>query len=218
MEMRKFIGISIVTVVSALLLGGCATSRSVVTPEIATTAGPAQGPAVRIMKVEDQRVFRLEPDKPYLPSLSDNAIQDNAVTSRAIARKRNTYGKALGDVLLPEKQTVAGLTQTAIEQGFREAGYRVLKPGQPGYDDALPVTATINQFWAWMTPGFWAISLEQTSEVVVKAPIKSFEGGATINAQTKESMQFAGEDAWKEIVAKSLADLVRGIKTKLGSI
>lgn len=216
--MHKSTGLAIAFAISSLLMGGCATSRSVVAPQIATSANTAQGPAVRIEKVEDQRVFLIAPGTPDVPSLSDDAIQDKATTARAIARKRNTYGKALGDVLLPEQQTVSGLTQTAIEQGFREAGYRVISKGQPGYDEAIPVSANIKQFWAWMNPGFWAISLEQRSEIVVKAPIKQFETGATINAQAKESMQFAGEDAWNEIVTKGLADLIRSLKTKLSSI
>lgn len=213
--MRRFKGFTLVLALSSLLLGGCATSRSVVAPQVAVSSGSGNGPAVRIEKIEDQRTFEIAPSSPDIPSLSDDNIADKATTTRAIARKRNGYGKAMGDVLLPEQQTVAGLVQTAIEQGFREAGYRVVSKGDPGYDSALPVSASVRQFWAWMNPGFWAIALEQRSEIVVRAPLKPLENGATVNGHVRESMQFAGEGAWNDIVTKGLADLVRNLKSQL---
>lgn len=215
--MRTVSAFSAILLASSALLGGCATSRSVVTPELAITANPSQGPAVRIEQISDQRVFQLVPGTPDIPSLSDNDIQNKGTTSRAIARKRNGFGRAMGDVLLPAPQTVSDLTQGAIEQAFRESGYRVLGKGQAGYEEALPVSAEIKQFWAWMNPGFWAITLSQRTEVIVKAPIKPLEAGAAINTDVKDSMQMATESSWTEIVKKGLAEFAQTLKARLGT-
>ena len=212
MQALKFV---IALCTASTLLAGCATSRSVVAPKIETSINPTQGTAVRIVKVEDQRGFRIAPATPDIPSLSDNAIDNKAITERAVARKRNGYGMALGDVLLPQPNTVANMMQGAIEQGLRDAGYRVIAKDQPGYDEALPVNAVIKQCWAWMTPGFWSITLEHRAEVVLQAPLKAFENGTTIQGYVKDSRQIAGDGAWTEIVSKGFADVTGKVKAKL---
>lgn len=204
----------LVLLVAVVGLSGCATSRSVIEPTMPKSENPTQGPSIKIVKVDDNRGFAIAPEAPDTPSLSDDDIQNRATTGRAIARKRNGYGKALGDVLLPEQQTVSGLTQAALEQAFREAGYRVFSPGQPGYDDAIPVSVSIRQFWAWMTPGFWAITLEHRADVSIQAPVAPLQA-ITVESYAKESMQMAPESSWREIVSKGIADLIAKTKAKL---
>jgi hypothetical protein len=135
--------------VTAMLATGCALDRSVI--DISAGALPANpggdAPAVRIVEVLDQRPFSVDPPKPDMPSLMNNEeMKSKAITSRAVARKRNTYGAALGDVLLPPGRTVEQLTTEALTTSLREAGYRVLSPGDAGYADAKPLKATIQQF------------------------------------------------------------------------
>src|SRR4051812_33678497 len=93
-------------------LAGCATGRDVITPKFEAAENPAQGVPVRIVKVEDTRSFEIKPGTPSTPSLMDDNLNDGAIRSRAIARKRNGYGMALGDILVPEGQTIAQLTET----------------------------------------------------------------------------------------------------------
>src|SRR3954469_25265976 len=86
----------------AVLLGGCATGRSVLPAGIDAGANPAQGTAVRIAAVEDVRVLWVNPPSADLPSLmKDSEITNRAITSRAVGRKRGGMGAALDDVLLP---------------------------------------------------------------------------------------------------------------------
>lgn len=99
-----------------LWLSGCATTRSEISVETNDGINSQKGMAVRIDAVKDARVFQIKPPNPDIPSLKDDGILNKAITSRAIARKRNTYGKGLGDVLLPEGQTVAGLTETLLRE------------------------------------------------------------------------------------------------------
>ncbi len=56
------------------------------------------------MKVEDDRKFQDKPASADIPSLKGE--QSNATVeekARAVARKRNGYGKALGDILLKDE-------------------------------------------------------------------------------------------------------------------
>jgi uncharacterized lipoprotein YajG len=217
--MQRLIATALIA--AAFVLGGCAGTRSVVAPSVVAipeaSSAPSNGVTVQIVKVDDQRTFHKAPPSPDMPSLSDGDIENKATTSRAIARKRNAYGGAMGDVLLPQEQTVTGLVQSAVEQGFREAGYRVVGGGQAGGAEALPVTVTIKQFWAWMNPGFWSISLEQRSEVVVQGPVKPIENGVTASGHIEESMMVAGDGAWLDIVQKGLEALKANVKEKLGA-
>src|SRR6202012_1854397 len=91
---------------------------------------------------------------PHEPSLKDDDINNKSVTSRAIGRKRSGWGEAPGDGLLPEGDSVSARVGAALADGFRQAGYRVLASGDAGYDQAVPVTATIKQYWSWEEMGF----------------------------------------------------------------
>lgn len=137
-------------------LGACATSRSVVQiEEPDTIENPTEGVEVRILEVNDKRQFEIDPPRPDIPSLANDEIDDDAITARAYARKRNTYGMALGDVLIPEGKTVADAIAKTVENGFQAAGYRVLTPVDPNYDKAADVKVDIAEFWSWFEPGFW---------------------------------------------------------------
>ena len=209
--------IALIAVMTIMLLGGCATSRSVVTvngtPQD-TAANPERGTAIRF-ETEDVRVFEAKPATPDIPSLKNGEITNESITSRAIARKRNSYGRGLGDVLLPEGQTVAKLIENAVASSFREAGYRVLTSSDPGFDKALPVDTKINQYWSWMNPGFWAITLSCRTEVTITAPIAGFEDGRKITALAENSMQAAFESAWQEIATEGLTELKRSLSRSI---
>lgn len=205
-------------VTALLLLAGCASSRSVVSLDVPQSAAPATasaGLAVRMAEVEDARQFEAAPKTPDIPSLSDGNITDKAATSRAFARKRNSYGKAMGDVSLPEGQTVADVVGNAVAAGFRNAGYRVLTPGDPGYDQAPVVQTTIKQFWSWFQPGFWAVVVHCRAEVEVKAPLAGLESGMTAHVAVEDSMQAVFESDWQKVASKGLAQLTREISQKL---
>jgi uncharacterized lipoprotein YajG len=199
----------LVLVSGALFTGGCATSRGTLDIRVAASSNPAAGPAVKIMNVEDRREFQVNPRDPSIPSLKDDDIKNPAITIRAIARKRNTYGQALGDILLPEGRSVADLTREAVTRAFRQAGYRVLGNDDPA--PAQPVTVRIDQFWAWMTPGFWALTLEYEARVNVQGPVAPFQEGKTFRGYASQKGQVAASDDWTEIVNKGLEDLTARI-------
>jgi hypothetical protein len=206
----------LLSIVAAMLLAGCATSRSVVAVQAAPSyqsANPADGTAIKLVTT-DVRKFELAPATPDIPSLKNGEITNTAITSRAIARKRNTYGKALGDVLLPEGQTVATTVESAVAAGFREAGYRVLRPGDPGFEDAVAVDAQVNQYWSWTNMG-WALTLNCRSEVTLTAPLPGMETGLNVTALADKSVQAAFESDWQDIASRGLTELTRSVSHAL---
>jgi hypothetical protein len=206
--------IAVAALGGAVLLGGCAAGRSVLPAGIDAGANPAQGTAVRIAAVEDARVFTVKPPSADMPSLmEDSEIADKAITGRAVGRKRGGMGAALGDVLLPEGTSVTALVQTAISRGLRQAGYRVLASGDPGYERAVPLRARIEQFWSWFSPGFAAVSLNNRAAVNLQGALPQIEQGRTFHAEVTNAMQVALESDWTEIVNKGLDALATTIGT-----
>jgi len=206
-------------VTAMAMLGGCAATRSVVSPEMGiATQNPAQGVAVRIDHVDDMRHFSSSPREADMPSLSESDVHDVALTSRAIARKRNGYGMALGDVLLPEGQTVSKLIANAVSQGFRRAGYRVLTKDDPNYAQAVPVNARINEFWSWDRPGFGKVTVYNRADVTLVGELPALSGGPTVRTEIVEPMQLVLEDDWREIIGRGLGDLVEKVRITVAPV
>ena len=196
------------------VLSGCATGRSVLPAGIEAGANPAQGTAVRIAAVEDARVFTVKPPQADMPSLmEDSEIGNKAITSRAVGRKRGGFGAALGDVLLPEGASVSALVQTAITRGLRQAGYRVLASGDPGYEQAVPIQARVDEFWSWFSPGFAAVSLNNRATVNLQGALPPLQQGRTFRSEAANSMQVVVESDWAEIINKGLESLAATIAT-----
>lgn len=135
-----------------LFVTGCAASRSVVNLEIADEiANPTTGIAVKFVSVEDKRVFELDRKVLENPFISEAEINNEVTKSRLIARKRNGYGVAKGDVFLPDGMTVESLVAGELIKVFRSAGYRVITEDDNDFATAIPIEIEILQFWSWHT-------------------------------------------------------------------
>ena len=194
--------------VMCLALTGCATSRSELklsAPTPVATAGPVKG-AVFIRTVSDQRAFQQAPSDPSIPSLGfEGATQASAdLKARAIGRKRNTYGKALGDVLLENGQTVTNVVRQNLAAAFTEAGYKV-ETDPLAASVPLVIDVDVKQFWAWFQPGFWAITLN--ADIVADLKLAGQSTGKTLTVHTQDKRQMATDGAWMEIVQQGLKEL-----------
>jgi hypothetical protein len=206
-----------------LLLGGgagCATSRGILDIQVPMTADPAAGPTVVITRVTDARPFEIDPRDPSVPSLKGDEIGDKAITSRAIARKRNTYGMALGDILLPEGHSVEMLVREALATALRHRGYRVVQAeagaaGAGATDSApIPLEADIRQYWSWFTPGFWALELEFEAILDLRSPVVGTEQ-RTVRGYVLLHSQAATGGAWRNTINKGNDSLIREIEAVL---
>ncbi|MCK4840164.1 MAG: hypothetical protein KAS94_15265 [Desulfobulbaceae bacterium] len=203
-----FVGLFLITA----LMSGCATNRGIIDLQVTAPANPQGGTLVKISRVTDSRVFELKPTSASIPSLKNGEIGNKAITARAIARKRNGFGKAMGDILLPEGKTVEILTREALVRSLREKGFQVLEPSDPGYENAIAVEADIYQFWAWITPGFWAMKLDFEARVLIKGDIGAFKTGQEVRSSTRLHTQAAGTRAWTNILKQGVDDLVKQVK------
>ena len=207
-------------VAAAAILGGCATNRSEIRISSPGALAPPVGSAptrmVVIRSVSDERVFEQAPRVASTPSLGfEGAAQATAeVKARAIGRKRNSFGQALGDVLLDNGQTVAGLVRENLTAAFAQAGFRVVTESAAGPSPLL-VDVRIKQFWAWIRPGFWAITLSTQIETDIDvagaaAPLK-------LSVEVADSRQLVTDGAWLEIVEKALLAHRTQATTRLGA-
>jgi hypothetical protein len=196
-----------------ILLSGCAAGRTVVPASIDSGQNPSQGTAVRIDTVQDARVFSISPPSPDMPSLmNDDEIGNKSITSRAVGRKRGGFGAALGDVLLPEGQTVPMLVESAVARALRESGYRVVERGSAGHEQAVPIAVRIDQFWSWFNPGFASVTLSFRGAIFVKGDVSQIEKGQPVITQVQDQMSAVFESDWQVIVNKGLQSLVAATK------
>jgi hypothetical protein len=198
-----------------VVVSGCATSRGVLDITQEETANPVSGEAIKLVRVSDNRQFQIDPPEPDIPSLKNDEIDDPAITSRAIARKRNTFGQALGDILLPEDETVAGLVESSLTRGFRENGYRVVGPDDSDFDEAIPVEVDIEKFWGWFNPGFWEIKLKYETVIRISGPVGSFVDGKEFESQIELGFQTASGGNWLKLIDATLDALNKDIATEL---
>ena len=210
-------GAMAIILTALLFLGtGCALGRDVVDVRLAPSANPTAGPLVRIERVTDRRVFQANPPEPNIPSLENaDDIKNPAVTSRAVARKRGGFGKALGEIVLPEGRTVAGLVEEALGRALQEAGYRLVRKEDPPVAEVIPIEADIDQFWAWFSPGFWQVAAEFEARVSMKAPMPAFQSGEPVKGAARVEGMAITQDDWQKVVNQGLEDLSRNFRERL---
>jgi len=190
-----------------LALSACATSRGVLDVERAVDENPATGQPVTFARVSDNRKFEIAPPIPSIPSLKGGEVGNPAITSRAIARKRGGFGQALGDILLPEGDTVAGIVQEALTDAFRDRGYRVVSESDPDFAEAVPLEVDIERFWGWFQPGFWQVKIHYESLIHVKGDIGPYVEGKSYEKQTEIGTQMATGEVWLRAVSTNLDEL-----------
>jgi len=201
-----------------LFVTGCLDSRSVVPVDVVEFVGkPTAGIDVKIVSVEDIREFQVRPRIPEIPSLPEDEVNNESIKARAIGRKRNGYGRAMGDVLLPEGQTVASVVKSSISNSFRQAGYRVLKKGDAQYNDAFPISVRVTKFWSWMEIKVWMQKLRNQSEVTIQGPLEKLKKGMTVSSGHEIPMAAVAmfDSEWQISVAQGAAALADRVAEEL---
>ncbi|WP_300727678.1 flagellar biosynthesis protein [Pseudomonas sp.] len=198
MMVRMVVGVAMLA-----LLSGCALNRSQVEVDgnagaVPTTAS-VNGKKVYITAV-DERVFQSKPTTPDNPSVMFQQMEDKAITERVIARKRNTYGMHIGDVLLKPGHTVPGIVSDAVAAAYRQAGYQVVS--EPGVQGATGVQVNIAQFWSWTVLRGVLDSVTYNRAVLNIKPAD----GPEYQVKTEVNKEFAigSTDRWKVITEDGL--------------
>lgn len=207
---RRILGVA-----ALVLLAGCATNRAEVDVDVlppATTQAPApsNGKVVYISAV-DERVFQIKPTRFDVPSLKYDEIDDKSITERAIARKRNNYNMAIGDVLLPKGRTVSQLVGDAVASAYRQAGYEVVSAPTTG--NAKEVNVKIIEFWSWS-------GAEGVLDKVIRnqSVLQINTTGApeyTVKTLVQENAKVVTDKDWKKITEAGLEAIVQDIQKQL---
>jgi uncharacterized lipoprotein YajG len=211
--------LALIALVSTFLaLGGCATSRSVLdipTPVTSVSPAAAATRTVVINSATDKRRFEVAPSEPNIPSLDPSEEQSDKIKARSVGRKRNTFGKALGDILLTDGKTVESLTRDSVQQAFAEKGYRLLASKDQATGETLVVDASIDKFWAWMNPGFASITLSTEISTDLRISAASGSETQTVSIKSSGNYQTGMEGNWVEVINKALRLYIDELKTKL---
>lgn len=112
---------------------------------------------IYIVEINDQRTFEQKPKSPSTPSVNgDLSATSKEQLASLIGRQRNGYGMAMGDVALAEGSNVQEQVRALLTTGLESRGYTVVD------DKNAPnkVTVDIEKFWAWFSPGVFAVSFE----------------------------------------------------------
>ncbi len=207
-------------VLPAMLATGCATSRGVMALDVPQVRGGVAGTEVVLRQVTDRRVFEDRPRKPSIPSLGYGGRVEripDEIKARAIARKRNSYGKAMGDILLPEGQTVEGVTRDLLKSAMAEAGLSVVDEASAS-PNAWIVDADIERFWAWFTPGAWVVSVDAWMGVNLRAVRGGVERPLAIEGQGQVKGMSASGKSWKVVYRRAFDDFLQNAGPAMSSL
>jgi len=200
-----------------LTLTSCATNRSVlnVTPEEPLPSTFLNKSAV-IRSTTDARQFMDKPPTPDIPSLGQGGVlkHNSELRSRAIGRKRNGYGKALGDVFLEENNSVQNLVINTLTNVLNKYGYKIYNVNSSYPQDTIFIDITINKFWSWIDIGFWSIGVEAEIDTDVSI---TYDDNKTksISARTSNRVMAATDSAWKETIDLVLQDYKKSAAEEL---
>lgn len=198
----------VLAVFCLVLLSGCALNRSEIAlplPEANSNQYASTEQTIVIGEVIDRRVFEESPINPSTPSLGKGGASkaSDQTKARAIGRKKNKYGYAIGDVLLENGQTVDSVVRSNLALALNESGYSVLPQSAVAAANSPVIDVYIDEFWGWLTPG-----LETTlnTRISTTLELRSSETQESILVRTRQIRPFATNAAWIELFEKALND------------
>ncbi|WP_263833554.1 hypothetical protein [Sulfurospirillum oryzae] len=203
---------------SALFFSGCATKRGEVALQVPTTkaeAVPSNGQQIYINSVVDRRMFEPKPTDPSTPSLDPSEAQSDTIKARAVGRKRNGYGMALGDILLNEDQNVNSVVKNALKEALTGKGYQVIENKDQITPQTYMADVKIVKFWSWMNMGFLALTI--SCEIETKVDLKKEVDAKTYNVHVKaaDSFQTGMESNYLEVMQKALQQYIAEAKVEI---
>lgn len=210
--------IAIVLGAAIVLQTGCVTGRRTLDLPVKTaTASPsATRGQVYIASVTDDRTFENKPSDPSTPSIDGDVTKMTAAEKdQMIGRQRNTYGHAMGDIGLPAGQSVTKKVRLLVEEGLRRDGYQVsTDPGSPN-----SIAVSINEFWAWGTPGFVTLTFE--AKISCTLTVNNGDGGAhraTARGYGRNPGQVARDANWQDAYDLAFDDFMKNLGGEIDKV
>ncbi len=199
-----------------VLQTGCVTGRRELSLPIQShdIAGTIQG-RVYIAAVSDDREFQNKPSDPSIPSIDGDVNKLSAAEKdRMVGRQRNTWGHAMGDIALPGDDSVTKRARLLVEQGFQRKGYQVsADPNVPN-----KATVSVKEFWAWTTPGFFALTFEAKIACSITVNNASGVHTAVIKGYGMNHGQVAKNVNWQEAYDPAFEDFIANFGTEWNAL
>ncbi len=205
---------------SSLLLGGCATGRDVVpmdTGELVATPAAANGKTAFINLVVDERTFEVRPKQASIPSLDPDLSDTPDIRARAIGRKRNSFGKALGDMVLEPGVTIDRLVVLSLEKALKEKGYEVLPQQSAVVPETYVLDVSIKKFWSWMNPGAFALTLntEISTDLSMRNAQSVMLDKKNIYVKASDTFQTGLQENWIQVMKQALHSYAEAVAKQL---
>ena len=205
----------LIVLLTTATLAGCATNRGIVNLQLPeTTITPVfNGKTIYIESVIDKRIFEEHPKTQDIPSLGFGGAENSAkeLKLRAIGRKRNGFGKALGDILLEEGQTVETVISDTLKRSLMESGYKLVNNKENITENTIILNVSIQKFWAYMTPGAWAITLSSDISTNIELSQNGINTkNITVHSECKSMV--ATEGNWMKSIHQSLQKYISEVK------
>jgi hypothetical protein len=212
MKTRVLIAIG---VIGTCLTSGCVTGRrsfSVNVPSAESISNNSAKGSIAIGLISDERHFENKPDEPSTPSINgDVNLLSAAAKSTFIGRQRGSFGHAWGDIVLPEGQTVQGKVADLLREGLKRRGFKIVDMAVT--DNSA--TAEIQQFWTWMSPGFWALSFEAQIKCKVTIVVGGKATSIIVKGYGLNHGQFAKDVNWQEAYDIAIQDFLANLEEQL---
>jgi uncharacterized lipoprotein YajG len=199
--------------VSLLLLTGCVTGRRSIALNVPTLAvSTAAKGAFHIAGVVDNRAFQNKPSDPSTPSVDGDVTALSAEQKATmIGRQRNTYGHAMGDIALPAGDSVIQRTRLLLEQGLKHRGYEI----SPDPSAPYSASVSIDEFWAWSTPGFLSLPFEARVYCTVILKKASDQSTVIVKGYGINHGQVASDGNWQLAYDAAFQDFLNKLDAEL---
>ncbi|MCD6328016.1 hypothetical protein J7M28_10760 [bacterium] len=161
--------------------------------------GDGNGKQILIRSIRDNRNFQDNSPSPSTPSLGFGGVRraTEDTKRRAIARKRNHLDMALGEILLPEGQTVETVIYDVVSNDLRAEGYAVVQNEGEAEANAIVMDMAIDKFWGWFVPGPWMMALE--AEVATTIRVQGLDKAIVLEASAATMCQMADTTNWRKL-------------------
>ncbi len=199
----------------SLLNSGCVVGRRTVALPIPSLGGGALDKGeVGIGSVVDNRHFEGKPVAPSTPSVDgDVTTLTPDLKTMLIGRQRNGYGHAMGDIALPANDSITMRARLLFEEGLKRRGYTVAKADGA----ANSIDVSVDEFWAWFTPGFATVSFEAKIRCGVTIKHGDKVTRSVVEGYGKNTGQVASDANWQLAYSRAFAEFMVRLDRELGN-
>ena len=114
---------------------------------------------------------------------------------------------SMGDIGLMDNDSVTKRVRLLVEEGLRRKRYGISN------DPKAPAAAavSVDEFWGWGTPGFWALTFEAKIQCTISVTNTSGVQNAIVKGYGMNHGQFAKDVNWQEAFDPAFEDFITNL-------